>query len=142
MDLPRCSVADGQDYHLAHHETVLENGAASIHIIFDFVKQAIFSPIAALASNRRQSGGCGPLAAAAVARCETFRPLSSRTAPRLLQGILTHRSLLCVPLTKFVGNQRSVYPAGKAAIFPRMPANSHRVRCPPRPTATSSSVRA
>lgn len=141
MDLPRCSVADGQDYHLAHHETVLENGAASIHIIFDFVKQAIFSPIAALASNRRQSGGYSPLSVAAVARCEP-----SGRLPGHLRGsyreFSTHRSLLCVPLTKFVGNQRSVYPAGKAAIFPRMPANSHRVRCPPRPTATSSSVRA
>jgi hypothetical protein len=67
---------------------------------------------------------------AAVARCEPFRPLS-KTAPGLFAGDYRRTvSLRCLPPTKFVRNQRSVYPAGagKAVILRSMPANSRRVR--------------
>jgi hypothetical protein len=62
---------------------------------------------------------------AALARCEPFRPLSN-TAPRLAQEILDAPLPAHLPPTKFVRNQRSVYPAGagKTVILRSMSANS------------------
>ncbi len=71
----------------------------------------IFSPIAAPASIRRQSDGCGPLAVVAVARCEPSRPLS-KTDRRLLLEILD------APLPALPPADQ-VFPQSTFRLFPR-----------------------